>query len=120
MTYEDLIDDLKNLNIREKEPEIEIIRGSFWACNFNGNWIPCNNTENIFYFEYKIVIDLILEYLDDERIIEWIFTYGDTAYIGLWNEAVFKAKQEILSKQLFKHLQNVADGLFIRMKVIYN
>lgn len=120
MSYEELIDDIKNLTIKDKEPTITIIRGHYWASNFNGNWIPCNNTETIFYFEYKIVIDMILDYLDDERIIEWIFIYGDTTYIGEWNNAVAKAKQEILSKQLFRHLQNVADGLFIRIKVSYN
>ena len=119
MSYEELLYDLKNLTIRDKEPVITIIRGNFWVSYFNGNWVPCNREENIFYFEYKKVIDLIIEYLDDERIVEWIFMYGDTTYIGIWNEAVYKAKQEILSKQYFKHLQHIADGLFIKIKAVY-
>ena len=102
MSYEELIDDIKKLSLRDKEPEITIIRGVFWASYINGNWIPCDKTEKIFYFQYKKVLDLIIDYLDDERIIEWVFIYGDTTYIGLWNEAVFKAKQEIdsLNKQI--------------------
>jgi hypothetical protein len=120
MSYEELLYDLKNLSIRDKEPIITIIRGIFWASYFNGNWIPCNNTENIFYFEYKKVLDLIIDYLDDERIIEWIFIYGDTTYIGVWNEAVFKSKQEILTKQTLRSLQHVVDGYYIRIKAVYD
>lgn len=120
MSYEELLDDLKNLSIRDKEPIITIIRGIFWVSYFNGNWIPCNSTENIFYFEYKKALDLIIDYLDDERIVEWVFIYGDTTYIGVWNEAVFKAKQEILSNQSLRHLQHVVDGYYIRIKAVYS
>ncbi len=119
MSYEELVESLNMLTIRDKEPVITIIRGLFWASYFNGNWVPCNNTENIFYFEYKKGLDLIIDYLDDERIVEWIFIYGDTTYIGVWNEAVFKAKQEILSKHHLRPLQHVVDGYFIRIKAVY-
>ncbi len=119
MSYEELLYDLKNLTIKDKEPIVNIIRGNFWASYFNGNWVPCNNTENIFYFEYKKVLDLIIDYLDDERIVEWIFVYGDTAYIGVWNEAVYKAKQHILTNYSLRSLQHVVDGYYIRIKAVY-
>ena len=119
MSYEELVEDLKKLTIKNREPIITIIKGEFWANYFNGNWVPCNVKENIFYFEYKKALDLIIDYLDDERIVEWIFIYGDTDYIGIWNEAVYKAKQELLSNNSLRHLQQVVDGYFIRIKAVY-
>jgi hypothetical protein len=119
MSYEELVEDLKKLTIKNREPEITIIKGLFWASYFNGNWVPCNITENVFYFEYKKALDLIIDYLDDERIVEWIFIYGDTAYIGVWNEAVYKAKQELVSNHSLRQLLHVVDGYFIRIKAVY-
>ena len=125
MSYEEFINEFNSLTIRDKDPILTIIKGKYFISNFNGNWLPCyyketDNNEMIIYnvfFEYKIILDLIIDYLDNENIIEGI--YEDINCVGYWNDAVYKAKQEIYQDQKLKVFKNIIDGFFVKIKAVY-